>query len=156
MSTPYYVLYTNTFRPAGEDGIYSHCCQATERCANSARNSWNCCSAASSAAQVQVGFSILNMKKYLHNFCVSFKSIYSYCKLHLRYSMLFPKYKVNQTKNSKNHIRALFVFGFHLTTKWTLKSSSLVRSQSLRSSDDTGWNAFWVTVGQTGIERRAG
>lgn len=56
------------FRSAGEDGIYSHCCQATKRCANSAGNSRNCCSAASSA-QVQVASSVLNTEKYLHAFC---------------------------------------------------------------------------------------
>lgn len=67
--TLYYILYAVTlfcffFRSAGEDGIYSHCCQATERCANSAGNSRNCCSAASSA-QVQVASTVLNTEKYL-------------------------------------------------------------------------------------------
>lgn len=50
-----FLICCDTFRPAGEDGIYSHCCQATERCANSAGNSWDCCSAASTGS-MQVGF----------------------------------------------------------------------------------------------------
>lgn len=58
-----HVLFTVTlFRAAGEDGIYSHCCQAAKKCANSTRNSWNCCSAAS--AQVQVGSSTVNVEEF--------------------------------------------------------------------------------------------
>lgn len=73
------------FRSAGEDGIYSHCCQATERCANSAGNSRNCCSAASSA-QVQVASTVLNTEKYLQ--CVLWWTPFFFFFIYLRFSFV--------------------------------------------------------------------
>lgn len=58
-----YCLYVFFFffpnlRSTGEDGIYSYCCKATKGCANSAGNSRNCCSTASTT-QMQVEVTIL-------------------------------------------------------------------------------------------------
>lgn len=84
--TACHVLLLFYIRSTGEDGIYSHCCQATEGCANPAGNPRNCCPTASSA-EVQVEFGLIGFQSDL---TVMFRFTYL-CLCFLNVSLLLGR-----------------------------------------------------------------